>query len=159
MIRIALALVIVASIVASQAAASPRAEGQTPATFCAQISGPKSDWAYPRTLARLLGVPARFTGRRWTVISWGTPCAFAVRSSRQVLRHWVNARPGTIIRGHGVRAWYCSKEAVPRGGKGSPGGRCLYLGIRPRFGFIQFGALKPAQVKRLIARGRLPGGG
>lgn len=153
-----LALVAVALAVApAQAAAAPASGEQVRPQFCGQIKGPRTDWSYPRTLARLLGLPQRFRGRTWTVVSWGTRCSEALRGTRHILRHWVKARPGTIIRGHDLRGWYCRKDAVPRGGKGSPGGSCRYLAIGRRFGFLQLGSMSIPEIKRAMTRGRLIG--
>jgi hypothetical protein len=157
-LALVLALVVVTVVLISQAAAAPTSAEQARAVVCGQVQGPRSDWSLPSALARALGLPPRFTGRTWTVISWGTRCPVALQGTRRILRHWATARPGTIIRGHGLRGWYCAKDGVSRGGKGSPGGKCLYLAVSPRFGFIQLGSMKPAEVTRLIARGRLPSG-
>lgn len=141
---------------------SSMTEEQLRIRFCGQIrNGPANDWRIPRAAARQLGLPARFRGRTWTVyVRGGAPCAFAMRNTRVVLRLWPRTKPGGLMRtgDRNLRGWICGKERTPTGGKGSPGGSCLYLGVGRRFHFIHLGPLTLAQVKRLAATGKLPTG-
>ena len=146
---------------ASAAPASSATEAQLRNTFCGQIrNGPANDWSIPRAAARQLGLPARFRGRTWTVIARDTPCGFAMRYTRVVLRLWSRTRPGGLMRSGdpALRGWICGKERTLTGGRGSPGGSCSYLGVGRRFSFTQLGSLSLAQIKRLAARGKLPTG-
>jgi len=154
-----LLLTAVVATLAAQAGAAPQTPGQAKIQVCGQLrNGPLNDWALPRTAARRLGLPTRFRGRTWTVLA-STSCAFAMQSSRAVLRRWAKTqRGGLLIREHGVRGYHCSKTPTPPGGRGHAGGQCLYLAIGRRFGFYQLGSLSLAQAKRLVARGRLPVG-
>ena len=148
-------------IEASAAPSSSTTGAQTRLTFCGQIrNGPANDWSMPPSLARQLGLPARMRGRTWTVYSRGTPCAFALRNTRLLLRPWAKTRPGERIRytNRDLRAWICGKDRLPAGSRGSPGASCIYLGIGSRFGFVQLGPLTLAQIKELAAKGRLPVG-
>jgi hypothetical protein len=151
-----------AFILGMEASATPGSsttQAQLRITFCGQIrNGPANDWSIPRAAAAQLGLPARFRGRTWTVYVRGAPCAFAMRNTRVLLRLWTRTRPGTLMRtgDPGLRGWICAKERTPTGGKGSPGGSCLYLGVGQRFHFVQLGSLTLAQVKRLSADRKLP---
>lgn len=145
---------------AAHAGAAPQGSDQTKVRICGQLrNGPLNDWTLPRAAARQLGLPTRFRGKTWTVLAKGTSCAFAMRSSRKVLRRWSATPPGALlIRDHGVRGFFCSKTPTPRGGKGHAGGQCLYLAIGRTFAFYQLGSMSLAQVKRTFVRGAFPTG-
>lgn len=156
MILVVAAAVAIAAVFASAAAG---ATAQAQVRICGQIkNGPLNDWALPRSAARKLGLPTRFRGRTWTVLARGTSCSFAMKNARSVLRRWATtaAGGGLIIRGHGVKGYVCAKERTPPGGRGHPGGQCLFLGIGRRFAFYELGSLSLAQIKRFAANGRLP---
>ena len=125
---------------------------------CGQLTGPANAWSMPSALARQLGLPARMRGRTWTVVARGTPCAFAMRNTRALLKLWTKTRPGGLMRTGSppLRGWICGKDRVPRGGAGSPGAQCIYLGVGRRFGFVQLGSLSLAKVKELAAKRTLP---
>lgn len=151
---------VLAAALGTHASAAPETTEQAKVRICGQIrNGPPNSWAPPSAAARQLGLPARFRGRTWTVLARGTSCAFAMQSSRKVLRRWGTTRRGMlIIRDHGVRGYICSKTRTPRGGKGHAGGQCLFLGIGRTFAFYQLGSLSLPQVRRIFARGGFPTG-
>lgn len=153
------AAALVAAHAANDAPAATDASVQVKVQICGQIkNGPFNDWSMPRSAARQLGLPARLRGRTWTVLARGTSCSFALKSSRKVLRQWAKTEPGRLlIRDHGVRGYFCSKNRPPRGGRGHSGALCLYLAIGRGFAFYQLGSLTLAQIKRFAAAGRLPG--
>jgi hypothetical protein len=156
-ISVAVGAVMLAPLVAS-APAVPVNEA-APVAICGQVkNGPRAEWAFPASVAQMLGISRVVKGTTWTVLADGVSCTFAMKRTPALLKQWAGKKPGARLR-PGLAGWVCAvdKGFTASGGAGSPGGSCLN-GKGGLITFIGSGTYTLAQVKQLAAAGQLPGG-
>lgn len=147
MTRAALALVVAAAalaVLAAQSAATPEATTKT----CYQLQGPYAKWSLPASVARAVGVPRTVAGTTWTAFATGVACQ-SKKSARTLLAKYPAARKtasGSIrppLKGFSG----CSTS----NGSASCVGKSLST-----FTLLETGPYTLAQIKQLVATGRLP---
>ena len=113
---------------------------------CGQLSGP-----YVKYWSLISGMKA--AGTRWTVISTGVDCGFALRSTPGLLSQWTKAPLGGSLRLTGYACTKLVDSSYDGKGRASGGGLC-HKGTTPgvpfgqqTFAFRGTGSYTVAQIK------------
>jgi hypothetical protein len=109
----------VAAVLAGAASLGATALAAVPPNtkVCGQLTGP-----YVKYWSRISGIKA--AGTRWTVISTGVDCAFALRSTPGLLEQWKTAPLGGPLRLAGYTCTKLVDASYDGKSKASGGGLC-----------------------------------